>query len=67
MKKHEYAIKDEQGNWLIRCPLKGGSFSSKMWSDGNYPQNKCPCCKKDVRTENVEEFKTKKVIKYNRD
>ena len=47
----EHKFFKDHGDWFIRCPITGGSFSTSLWRDEKYPKNHCPCCECDISQE----------------
>ena len=57
----EHKFFKDHGDWFIRCPITGGSFSPDVWSSEKYPKNRCPCCDCDISME-LRTQRTKKQI-----
>ena len=47
--KHTFLSK-ERGEWIIVCPITGGSFSTSLYNKG-YQNKICPCCREDITKE----------------
>lgn len=44
MSKHKFFRKNDDGSWMVSCPITGGEFSTALWISGKVQRQTCPCC-----------------------